>query len=81
MHDAICVVRNLIRDSKCVYGGGAVELALSNFIESQSYNFTTVEQYAVRAFADALEMIPMTLAENCGLAGMEIVADLKYKQM
>eukprot|EP00362_Geleiidae_sp_MMETSP1317_P000991 CAMPEP_0201281718 /NCGR_PEP_ID=MMETSP1317-20130820/3900_1 /ASSEMBLY_ACC=CAM_ASM_000770 /TAXON_ID=187299 /ORGANISM="Undescribed Undescribed, Strain Undescribed" /LENGTH=135 /DNA_ID=CAMNT_0047592429 /DNA_START=1064 /DNA_END=1471 /DNA_ORIENTATION=+ len=67
MHDALCVVRNLIRDSRIVYGGGAIELAISREVEGFSDTIPNIEHYAVRAFAEAMEAVPMALAENAGL--------------
>lgn len=67
LHDAICVVRNLVRDSRVVYGGGAAEIACSLAVEAAADEVSSLEQYAMRAFSDALESIPMALAENSGL--------------
>ena len=55
LHDAICVVRNLIRDNRIVYGGGAAELACSLKVIEAADAVAGLEQYAMRAFADALE--------------------------
>merc|ERR1719506_419164 len=67
LHDAICVMRNLIRSNKIVYGGGAAELTCSLKIFEESDKVGTIEQYAMRAFSEALEMTPCALAENSGL--------------
>merc|ERR1719263_1493317 len=67
LHDAICVVRNLIRDNRIVYGGGAAEIACSLKVSEEADKTGTIEQYAMRAFADALENTPCALAENSGL--------------
>lgn len=77
LHDAICVVRTLIRDNRIVYGGGSIELALARHINEQADNISTVEQYAIRAFAEALEQIPQALADNSGLDPIETVAFAK----
>jgi len=66
LFDAICVVRNMIKNNKIVGGGGATELACSIAVAEKADKIEGIEQYAVRAFADALEQIPMTLAENSG---------------
>jgi T-complex protein 1 subunit epsilon len=65
------VTRNLIRDNKIVYGGGAPEVSCSLEISAAADQVKGVEQYAMRAFADALDAIPMTLAENSGLSPMD----------
>merc|ERR1711975_135072 len=67
LHDAICVVRNLVRSNKIVYGGGAAELTCSLKVFEASDEVGTIEQYAMRAFSEALEMTPCALAENSGL--------------
>merc|ERR1712228_504313 len=67
MHDALCVVRNLVRDSRIVYGGGAAEISCSLAVSKAADKIKTIEQYAFRAFADALESVPLALAENSGL--------------
>merc|ERR1712187_634736 len=80
LHDAICVVRNLIRDNRIVYGGGAAEIACALKVSEEADKVGTIEQYAMRSFADALEQTPCALAENSGLAALEAVADVKSKQ-
>lgn len=55
MHDAICVIRNLIRDPSVIVGGGACELNSAIHLWKVADENSTVEQYAIRAFADALE--------------------------
>jgi T-complex protein 1 subunit epsilon len=80
LHDAICVVRNLIRDNRIVYGGGAAELACSLKVIEAADAVAGLEQYAMRAFADALEYTPAALAENSGLQPIETVAAVKAMQ-
>merc|ERR1712240_51167 len=67
LHDALCVIRNLVRDNRVVYGGGASEIACALAVNEAADKCPSLEQYAMRAFADALEVIPMALAENSGL--------------
>jgi len=81
LHDAICVVRNLIRDNRIVYGGGAAEISCSLKVAEEADKVSNLEQYAMRAFADALEMTPSALAENSGLAPIETVAAVKAMQV
>ena len=77
LHDALCVVRNLIKDSRVVYGGGCAELMSSLEIMKVVDKEPSVEQYAMRAFADALEEISNALAENSGLSPIETTTWLK----
>lgn len=81
LHDAMCVVRNLIKDSRVVYGGGAAEIACSLAISKHADTVTGVDQYAIRAFADALDDVPLALAENAGLSPIEEVAAAKSRQV
>merc|ERR1719399_575301 len=80
LHDAICVVRNLVRSNKIVYGGGAAELTCGLKIYEESDKTGTIEQYAMRAFAEALEMTPCALAENSGLNAIAEVSAVKAMQ-
>ncbi|KAA8613883.1 GroL Chaperonin GroEL [Pyrenophora tritici-repentis] len=80
LHDALCVVRNLVRDSRIVYGGGAAEVACSLAVEDAAVKSPGLEQYAMRAFADALDSVPMALAENSGLSPIETLANIKSRQ-
>ncbi|KAJ3084076.1 hypothetical protein BCR33DRAFT_712082 [Rhizoclosmatium globosum] len=80
LHDAICVVRNLVRDNRIVYGGGAAEITCSLAVSAAADEISTVEQYAMRAFASALDAIPLALAENSGLSPIETLAEVKSRQ-
>merc|ERR1711865_602420 len=80
LHDAICVVRNLVRSNKIVYGGGAAELTCSLKGFDASDKTGTIEQYAMRAFSEALEMTPCALAENSGLNPIAEVSAVKAMQ-
>merc|ERR1711934_411084 len=67
VHDALCIVRNLVRDNRVVYGGGSAEVSCSLAVNEAAKKKVGVDQFAMHAFADALETIPMALAENSGL--------------
>jgi len=81
LHDALCVVRNLVRDNRIVYGGGAAEMTCSLHVAKEADKISTLEQYAMRAFADALDNIPMALAENSGLNPIVALSDVKSLQV
>lgn len=81
LHDALCVVRNLVRDNRVVYGGGAAEIACSIAVAATADKVASIEQYAMRAFATALDAIPLALAENSGLAPIETLAEVKSRQV
>merc|ERR1712022_91246 len=77
LHDAVCVARNLVVDNEIVYGGGAAEIACGRKVLDEASKIAGIEQYALRAFADALEAAPMALSENSGLPPIETVAKIK----
>ena len=81
VHDALCVTRNLIKNNQIVYGGGSAEISCSLAISNVANEISTIEQYGMRAFADALEVIPSALAENSGLSSIETVAKVKARQL
>jgi T-complex protein 1 subunit epsilon len=81
IHDAICVARNFVRDNRIVYGGGAAEISCSLAVDKAADSVSSIEQYAMRAFADALNCIPLALAENSGLPAIETLAAVKSQQV
>lgn len=81
IHDSICVVRNLIKDNRVIYGGGAAELSMSIAVQDESDKRKGIDQYAFKAFADALDSVPMTLAENSGLNSIETLTELKARHV
>ncbi|XP_057292403.1 T-complex protein 1 subunit epsilon-like [Hydractinia symbiolongicarpus] len=81
IHDALCVIRNLVRDNRIVYGGGAAEISCALAVSAEADKVASIEQYAMHSFADALENIPNALAENSGLNPIETVSEIKSKQI
>ena len=78
LHDAQCVVRSLIKQKALMAGGGAAETEAS--MRLRRYADTLPggkDAHCVRAFADALEVIPYTLAENAGMKPIEVVTELR----
>jgi T-complex protein 1 subunit epsilon len=80
LHDALCVVRSLVQEPRVVYGGGAAEISCSLAVSAQADQLATLEQYAYRSFAEALEAIPLALAENSGLSAIHTLGEVKSKQ-
>lgn len=70
-----------MRDNRVVYGGGAAEIACSLAVEDEAAKTPGLEQYAMRAFAEALDAIPMALAENSGLNPIATLAEVKSQQV
>ena len=77
IHDALMVVKDVIEKPEIVAGGGAPEAYISFELGKWSNKLSGREQLAVKKFADALEAIPVTLAENAGLDPIDIKVELK----
>ncbi|MEM2273223.1 MAG: thermosome subunit beta [Candidatus Bathyarchaeia archaeon] len=77
MHDALSVVSDVIERPKIVPGGGAIETELAKELRKYAAQIGGREQLAIESFAEALEIIPKTLAENAGLEPIDIMVELK----
>ncbi len=79
LHDALCVVRDVVLNPSVVAGGGASEVEVARRLRKFAGKLEGMEQLAVLAFAEALETVPMTLAENAGLKPIEMLVELRAK--
>ncbi len=79
LHDALCVIRDAIEDGKIVAGGGAAEAETAKQLRDYAVKVGGREQLAVEAFADAVESVPLALAENAGLDPIDIMVALRAK--
>jgi archaeal chaperonin len=79
IHDALCVVRDLLQEPKIVAGGSAPELEMSKVLKKYAETMSGREQLAVKAFAEALEVITTTLSENAGLDPIDILSELRSR--
>ena len=77
MNDALSVVSDVIEYNKIVPGGGAVESEVARKLRSYATEVGGREQLAIEAFAESLEIIPKTLAENAGLEPIDILVGLR----
>ena len=77
VEDAIGVVASTVEDGKVVVGGGAPEIAIAKGLKDYAETISGREQLAVTAFAEALEVVPRTLAENAGLDSIDSLVDLR----
>jgi T-complex protein 1 subunit epsilon len=71
----------LVKDNRVVYGGGAAEICASIAVAKKADEIPSIEQYAMRAFAQALDAVPLALAENSGLSPIDTLADVKSRQV
>ncbi len=79
IHDALCVVRDLILEPKIVAGGSAPEMEMSKTLKQFAEKQSGREQLAIKAFAEALEVIAITLSENAGLDPIDILSELRAR--
>lgn len=80
IEDAIGVVAATVEDDQVVAGGGAPEIAMAKKLKDYAESISGREQLAVNAFAEALEIVPKTLAENAGLDSIDSLVDLRAAQ-
>jgi chaperonin GroEL (HSP60 family) len=77
MTDALSVVSDVIETNKIVAGGGAIEVEMARELRNYAPKVGGREQLAVEAFAEAIETIPKTLAENAGLEAIDVIVELR----
>jgi len=79
LHDALCVARDVVEEPKIMAGGGAPEMEIAKVLKEYAETLPGREQLAVMCFAEALEAIPTTLAENAGLDPIDIISELRAR--
>uniref|UniRef100_A0A672RRT2 T-complex protein 1 subunit gamma-like n=1 Tax=Sinocyclocheilus grahami TaxID=75366 RepID=A0A672RRT2_SINGR len=79
LQDAMQVCRNVLLDPHLLPGGGAVEMEVSHRLTERSRALTGVEQWPYRAVAQALEVIPRTLIQNCGASAIRVLTSIRAK--
>jgi T-complex protein 1 subunit gamma len=79
LHDAMEVVRNVVYDPKLLPGGGATEMAVSMGLRRAGLKVEGVQQRPFLAVGEAMEVIPRTLAQNCGVSVIRTVTQLRAK--
>lgn len=77
LEDALGVVAATLEDGKVVIGGGAPEIEIARQLKEYAETISGREQLSINAFAEAIEIVPTTLAENAGLDTIDILADLR----
>merc|ERR1711971_594633 len=77
LHDSLCVVKRMLESNTLVPGGGAAEAALSVYLDDYANTIKTREQMVIQEYADALLVIPKTLAVNAAKDASELVAKLR----
>jgi len=77
LHDALCVIRSLVKEKNVIVGGGAPEIEIAVKLENIANTLTGLDPIIYREYARALEDIPYTLSENSGLHPIDIVTELR----
>lgn len=77
MNDALSVIADVVEENKIVAGGGAIEAELAKRLRAYATKVGGREQLAIEAFADSIEVVPRTLAENAGLDPIDIMVALR----
>lgn len=72
LHDALCVIRCLVRKKALIAGGGAPEIEVALKLSALANKLEGIDAICTRAYANALEIIPFTLAENAGLNPIQV---------
>jgi len=79
LHDALCVVRALVKKRSLVHGGACVEMEVAHQLQKYARELTGSNSFVARAYGEALELIPYTLAENAGLNPIVFVTELRNR--
>jgi len=79
VHDALCVVRDVVQVPKIVAGGGAPEMEVAKALRDFAETLPGREQLAVRSFGEAIEIVPLTLGENAGLDPIDLLLELRSR--
>ncbi|KAF2109552.1 T-complex protein 1 subunit delta [Lophiotrema nucula] len=79
LHDAHCAIRSLVKKKALLAGGGAPEIEIAYQLGLEARELSGTESICWKAFADAMEVIPTTLAENAGLNSIKVVTELRHR--
>ena len=79
VHDALCVVRDVVQEPKILAGGGSPEMEIARTLRGYAGSLPGREQLAVQSFAEAVESVPLTLGENAGLDPIDILTELRAR--
>ncbi len=80
MHDALMVVKDVIEKPEIVAGGGSPEAYIAAQLKEWADNFHGRKQLAIKKYAEALEVLPLTIAENAGMDPIDTMVSLRAKQ-
>jgi len=79
LHDALCVVKDVVEVPKIVAGGGAAEIEVARSLRDHAEKLVGRERLAVDAFAESIEVIPVALAENAGMDPIDALSEIRAR--
>lgn len=79
VHDALCVVRDLVEEPKILLGGGSTEMEIARALRKYAESLGSKEQLAVESFAEAVEAVPSALGESAGLDPIDVLSKLRAR--
>jgi len=79
VHDALCVVRDVVQEPKILAGGGSPEMEIARALKGYAESMPGREQLAVQSFGEAIEIVPLTLGENAGLDPIDVLSELRAR--
>jgi len=79
VHDALCVVRDVVQEPKILAGGGSPEMEIARALRGYAETLPGREQLAVQSFGEAIEIVPLTLGENAALDPIDILSELRAR--
>ncbi|XP_075215524.1 T-complex protein 1 subunit beta-like [Lycorma delicatula] len=77
LHDALCVLAATVRETRVVYGGGCSEMLMACAVQSEATQTPGKEAVAMEAFARALQMLPIIIADNAGYDSAQLISELR----
>lgn len=77
IHDALCVLKTVVKDTRAIYGGGCSEVMMAEAVDELAKSTPGKKSLAIEAFAKALRTLPKTIAENGGYDATELVTQLR----
>jgi chaperonin GroEL (HSP60 family) len=79
VHDALCVVRDVVQEPKILAGGGSPEMEIARALRGYAETLPGREQLAIQSFGKAIEIVPLTLGENAGLDPIDVLSELRAR--
>ncbi|KAG0423765.1 hypothetical protein HPB47_000471 [Ixodes persulcatus] len=77
LHDALCVLSQVVKDSRVVFGGGSSEMLMASAVSKLAESTPGKESLAMEGFARALRQIPTIIADNAGFDSAQLVSELR----